>query len=113
MLNAAKAGNIAGGPGESPPHVHEEDIMDHRTRGFVIALASLAVGGLLPAAVSAQMAGTYLMAAGMGAVVLLNAVIAFIHINEAADSDRAPATKTDGKTTPPHALRTVSSTPAG
>jgi hypothetical protein len=113
MLNATKAGINTDDPGESSSDVHEEDIMDHRTRGFVIALASLAVGGLLPAAVSAQMAGTYLMAAGMGAVVLLNAAIAFIHINEAADPDRTPATKTDGKATAPHALRTVSSTPAG
>ena len=83
--------------------------MDHRTCGIVIALASLAVGGLLPAAVTAQMAGTYFMAAGLGAVVLLNAFIAFIHINEAGDSERARNTKPDAKTT---ALRAVSSTTA-
>lgn len=63
--------------------------MNHRTRGIVIALACTAAGGLLPAAVAAQMAGTHLMAAGLGAVVLLNAAIAFIHINEATDSDRS------------------------
>jgi hypothetical protein len=85
--------------------------MDHRTRSIVIALASSAVGGLLPAAVSAQMIGTYVMAAGLGAVVLLNAAVAFIHINEAARSDRArdDETKTAGKSATPYALRTVTS----
>ena len=62
--------------------------MNHRTRGIVIALACTAAGGLLPAAVSEQMTGTFLMAAGLGAVVFLNAAIAFIHINEAAGVDR-------------------------
>ena len=81
--------------------------MDHRTRGIVIALACAAAGGLLPAAVSAQMAGTYLMAAGLGAVVLLNAAIAFIHISGANESDRSRDTKTDGKTAQ-HGLRSVS-----
>jgi len=86
--------------------------MDQRTRGIVIALACSAAGGLLPAAVSAQMAGTYLMAAGLGAIVLLNAAIAFIHINEATDSERARDTKTDGKPTAPYSLRTVTPTQA-
>ena len=86
--------------------------MDQRTRSIVIALACSAVGGLLPAAVSAQMSGTYFMAAGLGAVVLLNAAIAFIHINEAAHSDRVrhdDDTKTAGKPAAPYALRTVTS----
>jgi hypothetical protein len=84
--------------------------MDHRTRSIVIALACSAVGGLLPAAVSAQMSGTYFMAAGLGVVALLNAAIAFIHISEAAGSDRAhDDTKITGKPAP-YALRTVTST---
>jgi hypothetical protein len=85
--------------------------MDQRTRSIVIALACSAVGGLLPAAVSAQMSSTYFMAAGLGVVALLNAAIAFIHINEAAGSDRArdDDTKTTGKPAP-YALRTVTST---
>lgn len=63
--------------------------MDHRTRGIVIALTSSVAGGLLPAAVSEQMASMYLMAVGLGAVVVLNAVVAFIHINGVAETDRA------------------------
>lgn len=63
--------------------------MDHRTRGIVIALTCSVAGGLLPAAVSEQMAGMYLMAAGLGVVVVLNAAVAFIHINGVDDSDRA------------------------
>ncbi len=83
--------------------------MDQRTRGFVIALACSAAGGLLPAAVSAYMAGTYLMAAGLGAVVLLNAAIAFIHIHGANEADRLQDTRTDGQA-PQYGLRAVSST---
>lgn len=63
--------------------------MDHRTRGIVIALACSAAGGLLPAAVSAQMIDAHLTALGLGALVLLNATIAFIHINEPAGFDGA------------------------
>ena len=83
--------------------------MDHRTRGFVIALASSAAGGLLPVAVSAQMIGTYLTAAGLGTLVLLNAAIAFIHILEPAGSDRArdDDTKADGRKTDSYSLRVV------
>lgn len=83
--------------------------MEFRTRGIVIALASSAAGGLLPAAVLEQMSGNYLMAAGLGAVVLLNAAIAFIHIKEPARSGRAhdEGSKTDGQKTAPYALRAV------
>ena len=83
--------------------------MEFRTRGIVIGLASSAAGGLLPAAVSEQMSGNFLTAAGLGAVVLLNAAIAFIHIKEPAGSGRAhdDDRKTDGQKSAPYALRTV------
>jgi hypothetical protein len=71
----------------------EEDVMDHRTRGFVIALASAAAAGLLPAAVSAQMGGTLLMALGLGAVVVLNTIIAFIHIKQPVEAKSAADAK--------------------
>jgi hypothetical protein len=83
--------------------------MDQRTRGFVIALACSAAGGLLPAAVSAYMAETHLMAAGLGTVVLLNAAIAFVHILGANETSRSRDTKTDGQAAP-YGLRAVSST---
>ena len=86
--------------------------MDHRTRGFVIALACLAVGGLLPAAVSAQMAGEYIMALGLGTVVLLNGAIAFVHINEAGDAERVRTPKAMPAEIKTTALRTVTATPA-
>ena len=54
--------------------------MKSRTRGTVVALASAAAGGLLPAAVSMQMLGEHVMAAGLAAIALMNAVIAVIHI---------------------------------
>jgi hypothetical protein len=54
--------------------------MKAQTSGIVIALASTAVGGLLPAAIAASSAGTYDMAAGLGVVALMNAVIAIVHI---------------------------------
>lgn len=62
--------------------------MHGRTRGIVIALASSAVGGLLPAAVSTQMLGVHVMAAGLGVVALMNAVIAIIHIAAPVGPDR-------------------------
>jgi hypothetical protein len=70
--------------------------MHHRTRGIVIALASAAVGGLLPAAISAYLIGMPLTAAGLGAVVLMNAVIAFIHISVPARSERAHESERGG-----------------
>ena len=63
--------------------------MKSRTRGTVVALASAAAGGLLPAAVSMQMLGEHVMAAGLAAVALMNAVIAVIHIAVPAQPDRA------------------------
>ena len=63
--------------------------MKGRTRGIVIALASGAAGAVLPAAVSVQMLDEHVMAAGLGAVGLMNAVIAFIHIASAGGSGRA------------------------
>ena len=60
-----------------------------RTTGIVIALASAAAGGLLPAAISAQMLGTYDMAAGLGVVALMNAVIAIAHIGVPLGLNRA------------------------
>jgi hypothetical protein len=83
--------------------------MDHRTRGFVIALASAAAGGLLPAAVQAQMTSLYLMALGLGAVVVLNTIIAFIHIKGDAERAHKSDVKTDAKTTAPYSLRAVNS----
>ena len=89
--------------------------MDHRTRGIVIALASCAVGGLLPAAVSAQMIGTHLAAVGLGGLVVINAVIAFIHIKEPADHGRMREddTKMDGQKSGPYSLRAVNPSQAG
>jgi hypothetical protein len=66
-----------------------ENDMKVQTKGIVIALASAAAGGLLPAAVAEQMIGTYHMAAGLGAVALMNAAIAMVHIGAPAGSDRA------------------------
>ena len=63
--------------------------MKSRTRGIVVALASAAAGGLLPAAVSMQMLGEHVMAAGLAAVALMNAVIAVIHIAAPVQPDRA------------------------
>jgi hypothetical protein len=63
--------------------------MKGQTRGIVIALASAAAGGLLPAAVAEQMIGTYHIAAGLGAVALMNAAIAMVHIGMPVDTDRA------------------------
>ena len=63
--------------------------MKSRTRGIVVALASAATGGLLPAAVSTQMLGEHVMAAGMAAVALMNLVIAVIHIAAPVQPDRA------------------------
>ena len=78
--------------------------MNHRTRGMVFALARAAAGGLLPAAVQAEMASTHFMAAGLFVVVMLNAVIAFIHIKEqetaARSDDKAVAQR-------PQAIRAV------
>ena len=62
--------------------------MKSRTRGFVIALASAAGGGLLPTAVSVQMLGEHAMAAGLAAVALMNAVIAVIHIAAPVEPER-------------------------
>jgi hypothetical protein len=76
--------------------------MNQRTRGIVIALASAAAGGLLPAAVQASMAGTQFMAMGLAIVVVLNAVIAFIHIKEPeagrSDDDRTVADRPKAQT---------------
>ena len=85
--------------------------MEFRTRGIVIALASSAAGGLLPAAVSEQMNGNYFTAAGLGAVVLLNAAIAFIHITEPAHFGRGhdEDSKKDGQKSAPYTLRAVKS----
>lgn len=82
--------------------------MKLRTRGFVIALVSSAAGGLLPAAVSAQMTGSYLMALGLGAVVVLNTIVAFIHITD--DADRAAeSAQAETKKSTPYSLRAVNS----
>jgi hypothetical protein len=62
--------------------------MHHRTWGIVIALAAAAAGGLLPLAVSEFMAATYVTAAGLGTVVLMNAVIATVHIASAPNEMR-------------------------
>ena len=82
--------------------------MNHRTRGIVIALASAAAGGLLPAAVQAEMAGTHFMAAGLAIVVMLNAVIAFIHIKEPDAGRREEDKMLAGQR--PQTIRAVSST---
>jgi hypothetical protein len=83
--------------------------MNHRTRGIVIALASAAAGGLLPAAVQAEMASTHFMAMGLAIVVVLNAVIAVIHIKDPetgrSDEDKAVADRPK-----PQTIRAVSST---
>src|SRR5688572_23541458 len=91
MLNIDGAGSSSREGRKYAPSMQcrsAESVMNHRTRGIVIALASGAVGGLLPAAISAHLLGAPLMAAGLGAVVLMNAVIALIHINVPADSER-------------------------
>jgi hypothetical protein len=85
--------------------------MKAQTSGIVVALASIAVGGLLPAAIAALSAGTYDMAAGLGVVALMNAVIAIVHIgapmpdraarkavagrNQTSNSESKPAHRTD------------------
>ena len=70
--------------------------MHHRTRGIVIALASGAVGGLLPAAISAYMLSAPFTAAGLGAVVLMNLIIALIHITVPASTERARTAERGG-----------------
>ena len=62
--------------------------MKSRTRGIVVALASAAAGGLLTAAVSMQMLGEHVMAAGLAVVALMNAFIAVIHIAAPIEHDR-------------------------
>ena len=76
--------------------------MNGRTNGTVIALASVAAGGLLPEAVSTQLLGEHVMAAGLGVVALMNAVIAVIHIAAPVRLDRARNDdhKTDATDTP-------------
>jgi hypothetical protein len=54
------------------------------------------------------MTGTFLMAAGLGAVVFLNAAIAFIHINDVTDAERPHETRASANAAAPHAPRAVS-----
>jgi hypothetical protein len=74
-----------------------ENIMKAQTSGIVIALASTAVGGLFPAAIAALSAGTYDMAAGLGIVALMNAIVAIVHIGVPSMSDRAARNAVAGR----------------
>lgn len=74
--------------------------MKAQTSGIVVALASTAVGGLLPAAIAAQSAGTYEMAAGLGVVALMNAVIAVVHIGMPGATDRTARKAGTGRMSP-------------
>lgn len=54
--------------------------MNSRTSGVIIAVSSAVAGSLIPSAVHAYLDKLYIIALGLGAIVLLNAGIALLHV---------------------------------
>src|SRR5262245_30123561 len=72
--------------------------MNSRTSGVIIALSSAVAGSLAPSAVGAYLAETYVIASGLGAIVVLNTIIALLHIY---DRDDGVAVRAAGEKTVP------------